>query len=148
MLIGGPWWRLFGTPILSRLTFVPGDMFDDVPAGDLYVLKTIIHDWDDARSVRVLQKCRDRLPDGGCVICADKVLPPMGDTSCSGAKFLDMLMMVSLPGRECTEVEWRSLYERAGLAVTSITTVSARSGESLIEGAVAPGRRGAYACAP
>jgi len=121
--------------MLARLTFVPGDMFDDVPSGDLYVLKTIIHDWDDARSIRVLETCRDRLPDGGRVICADKVLPPMGDTSCSGAKLLDMLMMVSLPGRERTEAEWRSLYERAGLAITSIVPVNPRSGESLIEGA-------------
>ena len=116
--------------VLSRVTFVPGDMFDDVPAGDLYVLKTVIHDWDD-----VLEKCRDRLPEGGRVVCADKVLPPMGDTSCSGTKLLDMLMMVSLLGKERTEVEWRSLYERADLAVTSIVTVNPRSGESIIEGA-------------
>ena len=120
--------------ILTRLAFVPGDMFDDVPAGDVYVLKTIIHDWDDARAIRVLQHCRARMPDGGRVICADKILPPMGDTSCSGAKLLDMLMMVSLPGRERTEAEWRSLYERAGLAVTAIVPVNPRSGESIIEG--------------
>ena len=58
----------------------------------------------------------------------------MGDTGCTGAKLLDMLMMVSLPGKERTEAEWRSLYERAGLAVTSIIPVNPHSGESLIEG--------------
>jgi hypothetical protein len=58
----------------------------------------------------------------------------MGDTSASGAKLLDMLMMVSLPGKERTEAEWRALYADAGLAVASITVINPRSGESLIEG--------------
>lgn len=71
-------------------------MFADVPSGDTYVLKTIIHDWDDARRVRVLGNCRARLPENGRVVCADKILPPMGDTGAGGSKLLDMLMMVSL----------------------------------------------------
>jgi hypothetical protein len=54
-----------------------------------------------------------------------------------------MLMMVSLPGKERTEAEWRALYAAAGLAVTSITPINPRSGESLIEGAP---RAGARAC--
>jgi hypothetical protein len=62
-----------------------------------------IHDWDDASCVRLLDNCRARLPAHGRVVCIDKVLPPMGDTSASGAKLLDMLMLVSLPGKERTE---------------------------------------------
>jgi hypothetical protein len=120
--------------IMARLAFVGGDMFVDVPRGDLYLLKTVIHDWDDARCVRVLRNCQANLPADGRVVCADKVLPPMGDTGCSGAKLLDMLMMVSLPGKERTEAEWRSLYDQAGLRVSSIVVVNARSGECLIEG--------------
>ena len=120
--------------IRSRLTFVGGDMFVAVPPGDTYVLKTIIHDWDDASCVRVLRHCLAQLPEGGRVVCADKILPPMGDTGASGSKLLDMLMMVSLPGKERTEAEWRALYHAAGLAVTSIAVVNPRSGESLIEG--------------
>jgi len=58
--------------IRSRLTFVGGDMFVDVPPGDTYILKTIIHDWDDASGIRVLRNCRAKLPAGGRVICADK----------------------------------------------------------------------------
>lgn len=45
-----------------------------------------------------------------------------------------MLMMVSLPGQERTEAEWRSLYEKANLRVTSIRAINPRSGESLIDG--------------
>jgi SAM-dependent methyltransferase len=123
--------------VLERVTFVGGDMFADVPPGDVYVLKTVIHDWDDARCVQVLQRCRARLPAAGRIICADKVLPPMGDTGASGSKLLDLLMMVSLPGKERTEAQWRVLYEQAGLRVASITVVNPRSGESIVEGVAA-----------
>jgi hypothetical protein len=89
--------------VLARLSFVAGDMFVDVPPGDTYVLKSIIHDWDDERCVGVLGNCAAKLPVGGRVLCIDRVLPPMGDTGAAGAKLLDLLMMVSLPGRERTE---------------------------------------------
>ena len=58
----------------------------------------------------------------------------MGDTGGSGAKLLDMLMMVSLPGKERTAAEWRALYARAGLEVTAIVVINPGSGASLIEG--------------
>lgn len=64
----------------------------------------------------------------------DNVLPPMGDTEASGTKLLDMLMMVSLPGKERTEAEWRALYAAAGLRLMAITLVNSRSGESIVEG--------------
>jgi O-methyltransferase domain/Dimerisation domain len=125
--------------LLARLHWVGGDMFTDVPPGDCYVLKAIIHDWDDAHCLRVLGNCRARLESDGRILCVDNVLPPLGDTGCSSTKFLDMLMMVSLPGKERTESEWRSLYARAGLRVASITLVNPRSGESIIEGVTASG---------
>ena len=120
--------------VRARLTFTGGDMFADLPPGDTYVLKSIIHDWDDERGVRVLSHCAAQLPPDGRVLCVDRVLPPMGDTGATGAKLLDMLMMVSLPGRERTEAEWRALYARAGLRLTSILPINPRSAESLIEG--------------
>jgi hypothetical protein len=123
--------------VLARLTFVAGDMFAEVPPGDVYVLKTVIHDWDDARCVQVLRDCRDRLPADGRIVCVDKVLPPMGDTSAAGAKLLDMLMLVSLPGKERTEAEWRALFERAGLRVAALTVINARSTDCIVEGVAA-----------
>ncbi len=68
------------------------------------------------------------------MICIDNVLPPLGDTGAAGTKLLDMLMMVSQPGKERTEAEWRSLYEQAGLGVDSVTCFNPRSGESIIVG--------------
>ena len=120
--------------ILDRLSFVGGDMFAEVPAADTYVLKAIVHDWDDASCLRVLDNCRAQLSDGGRILCGDNVLPPMGDTGGSGTKLLDMLMMVSLPGKERTEAEWRALYDAAGLRVERIVPINPRSAESIIEG--------------
>jgi hypothetical protein len=120
--------------VRPRLSFAGGDMFVDVPPGDTYLVKTIMHDWDDARCVRLLQNCRARLADGGRILGVDNVLPPMGDTGASGTKLLDMLMMVVLPGKERTEAEWRALYAAAGLRVTAITPINPRSVECLIEG--------------
>jgi hypothetical protein len=123
--------------VLARLTFVAGDMFAEVPPGDVYVLKTVIHDWDDDRCVQVLRNCRARLPADGRIVCVDKVLPPMGDSSATGAKLLDMLMLVSPPGKERTEAEWRALFERAGLRVASLTAINPRSADCVVEGVAA-----------
>jgi hypothetical protein len=120
--------------VRERLRFVGGDMFVDVPPGDTYVLRAVVHDWDDASVIRVLGHCRARLPGDGRILCVDNVLPPLGDTGCASTKLLDMLMMVSLPGKERTEAEWRALYEAAGLRLASITPINPRSGESVVEG--------------
>src|SRR5262249_23290557 len=65
--------------VLSRLSFVGGYMFAEVPAGDVYILKHTIHDWDDSRCIRLLRNCRDRMDADGRVYCVDAVLPPPGD---------------------------------------------------------------------
>ena len=118
----------------ARLSFVAGDMFADVPAADTYVVKTVMHDWDDASCVRMLKNCRARLAEGGRILGVDNVLPPMGDTGASGTKLLDLLMLVSLPGRERTEAEWRALFAAAGLALESMTRLNPPSVEYLIVG--------------
>jgi hypothetical protein len=97
-------------------------------------VKTVMHDWDDASGVRMLKNCRARLAEGGRILGVDNVLPPMGDTGASGTKLLDMLMMLSLPGKERTEAEWHAFYAGAGLRVASVTPIHPRSVESIIEG--------------
>lgn len=86
--------------VLGRLEFVGGDMFEEVPAADIYVLKHIIHDWDDARCLRLLENCREAMQGDGRLLCVDAVLPPMGDTSGVPAKFLDVDMIVFDMGKE------------------------------------------------
>jgi hypothetical protein len=121
----------------SRLSYQGGNMFDAVPPGDTYVLKHIVHDWDDARCERLLSLCRAGLTADakvGRVICVDAVLPPMGDVSGTAAKLLDLDMMVFIPGKERTRAQWEALYGAAGLEIVSVTPLQDNFGTSIIEG--------------
>ena len=122
------------TGVQSRMRFEGGDMFEDVPGGQVYILKHIIHDWDDARCTRLLQNCRARMQEPGRLLCVDAVLPPMGDTGSAPAKLLDLNMMVFIPGKERTEAQWQALYREAGFRITSITPLNDNFGTSIVEG--------------
>ncbi len=121
--------------LLARMEFAGGDMFESVPAGDVFVLKHIIHDWDDRRCQELLANCAASMSEGGRVICVDVVLPPMGDTGAVAGKLLDLDMMVFIPGMERTETQWRELYASVGLEIVSITPIQDNFGTSIIEGA-------------
>ncbi len=120
--------------VLSRLQFVGGDVFEDVPEAEVYIMKHIIHDWDDARCIQLLRHCHDRMQGDGRVICVDAVLPPMGDTGGVPAKFLDLNMLVTIPGKERTRVEWEELYKATGFTVVSVTPIHDNFGTSIVEG--------------
>jgi SAM-dependent methyltransferase len=126
--------------VLRRLEFVGGNMFEEVPRGDVFVLKHIIHDWDDTRSIQLLRNCRRSMDGDGRVLCVDAVLPPLGDTSGVPAKLLDLNMLVFDMGKERTEEEWKKLYAAADLEVASITPLSDNFGTSIIEGRKAAAR--------
>lgn len=120
--------------VCSRIEFVGGDMFEKVPPAEAYIMKHIIHDWDDDRCVRLLKNCRAGMVGTGRVICVDVVLPPMGDTGGAAAKFLDLDMMVFIPGKERTESQWKALFESADLKINSMTPLQDNFGTSIIEG--------------
>lgn len=121
--------------VARRLSFQGGDMFADVPpGGDAYVLKLILHNWDDESCARILRNICARLAPGGRVIAIDTVLPPLGDTSDVPSKLLDLNMMLLLPGKERTRVEWETLYRGAGLAITALIPVPDAFNIFVIEG--------------
>ena len=120
--------------IASRLECVGGDMFESVPRGDAYVLKHIIHDWDDDRCVRVLRNCRENMDGDGRIFCVDTVLPPMGDTSAAAGKILDIMVLLAIGGRERTRAQWEALYGAAGLRISRITPLQDNFGTSIVEG--------------
>jgi len=120
--------------VARRLTYVAGDMFKEVPAADAYVLKLIMHDWDDASCAAVLANVCARLDKGGRVICIDNVMPPLGDVSDVPQKLLDVNMMLLLPGKERTRVEWEALYRGAGLSITAMIPVPDAFNMFVIEG--------------
>src|SRR5204863_3579093 len=84
--------------IANRLEYVGGDMFESVPPADVYIMKHIIHDWDDERNIRLLRNCRQSMLGDGRMICVDSVLPPMGNAEGTPAKLLDLLMLVFISG--------------------------------------------------
>ena len=99
--------------------FVAGSFFDTVPAGDTYVLGAILHDWDDERATQILRTIRVAAPQNARVVIRDAVIPPGNDPH--GNKWLDLLMLVLLRGRERTEEEWRLLLAQSDFDVVSIS---------------------------
>ena len=123
--------------VTSRLEYVGGDMFIGVPRADAYVLKHIIHDWDDEHCHRLLSNCFSSMDGAGRLICVDSVLPPLGDTSATPAKFLDLMMMSLIRGKERTLQQWEELYRSAGFRVISVIPLHDNFGTSIVEGAKA-----------
>jgi hypothetical protein len=95
----------------DRCTFVAGSFFDAVPDGDVYLLSTILHDWDDASAVAILRTIRAAGDDKRLVLL-ESVIEPGNEPD--GAKWLDLLMLVISGGRERDETQWRALLEQGG----------------------------------
>jgi hypothetical protein len=105
--------------IAKRCTLTGGDMFVSVPAGaDAYILKYILHNWDDEHCVRILSNCRDAMGAKGRVLVADAVVSPGGQAD--WGKLLDIQMMVVVPGKERTKEEFAALFKRSGLKLTRV----------------------------
>ena len=97
----------------ERLSFVAGSFFERVPEGDAYVLSAILHDWDDERATAILSTIRAAARPGARVLIVESVVPPGNEPD--DAKWLDVLMLTLLSGRERDEQEWRALLGGAGV---------------------------------
>lgn len=107
------------------------NMFEEVPAGgDVYVLKRILHDWDDATCVGLLRRCRDAMTPSGRVLVVDAIVAPRGVPD--PVHISDLLMMTLLPGRERNEAEFRELLGAAGLRQSRVIRTPAMLG--IVEG--------------
>ena len=102
----------------ERCTFVAGSFFDRVPEGDVYVLSTILHDWDDAAAARILETIRAHAPAGARLFVIDAVVRDGNEPD--GAKWLDLLMLALFAGRERDENQWRALLSAGGFEPVSI----------------------------
>ena len=122
---------LDGAGLGQRCELVAGDFFESVVAGgDAYVLKWIVHDWDDEHAVRILERCRRAMSGAGRLLLVETVIPPGNDPS--SGKLADLAMMVWTGGKERTEAEYRSLLAAAGFELTRV--VPTPSSLSVIEG--------------
>jgi hypothetical protein len=108
------------TGLSERLTAVGGDFFADVPEADLYVLKHVLHDWNDEQCGKILANVSRRLRPDGKVLVIEMVIPD--DGSPSAAQLMDLNMLALLPGRERTAKEYASLLGSAGLRLAELRT--------------------------
>ena len=107
-----------------------GSFFESVPKGaDAYILRHIIHDWDDQKSIQILRRCREAMASGGKVLVVESVIPP-GDEPHPG-KWLDIIMLAVPGGRERTRAEYETLLAAAGLKLERV--VATRSPVSVVE---------------
>ena len=115
--------------VSDRVEKVPGDFFKQVPAADAYILKHIIHDWDDERSVLIMKNVRSAMQGHGKLLIVETVVPEGNEPHYS--KLLDLEMLTSPGGKERTEAEYRDLLAQAEFSLTRI--MPTKSPFSIIE---------------
>src|SRR5262245_27309111 len=102
--------------VADRCAVVGGSFFDDVPRhGNVYILKQIVHDWDDERAGAILRCCRQGMPLGARLLIVERRLPERAVPGPAAEVFLtDLGMLVMTGGRERTEAELAMLLANAG----------------------------------
>ena len=102
-----------------------------IPEGaDTYLMRHIIHDWDDEKSLTILRNCHAVLPADGKLLVVESVIPP-GNQRFAG-KFLDLVMLLIPGGKERTEAEYRVLFDEAGFELSRIVPTNTEL--SIVEG--------------
>ena len=113
----------------DRVQTATGDFFVEVPAADAYMLRHIIHDWDDERSVKILQSIHRAMLGNGKLLIIEMVVPEGNEPHPS--KILDLEMLTLPGGLERTASEYGALVGRAGFRIERI--IPSQSAFSIIE---------------
>jgi len=103
----------------DRIRVKSGDFFGSAPPADLYLLKYILHDWDDASSVRILTQIRRAMNAGGRVVLVEMRLGEIGEPGFG--PLVDVNMLVVTGGRERTRSEYEKLLAAANLKLDKVT---------------------------
>jgi hypothetical protein len=122
--------------LARRCRAIAGDFFESVPRGnELYVLKNVLHDWDDESALAILKNCRRAIDDSGKLLVIENVLPDANEVSFGS--LLDLNMLVMCGGQERTGAEFRRLLQASGFRVARVLATMAPV--SIIEATPAPG---------
>ena len=120
--------------VSDRCRIVAGDFFDRVPeGGDAYVLKAIVHDWEDEQAAAILRTCRRAIAPGAVLLVIEREVGAPNEAP--EAKFSDLNMLVAPGGQERSLDEFASLFAAAGFRFVGATP--SESGYNVIEGAPA-----------
>ena len=121
--------RIESLGLTGRCSVCSGDFFKEVPQADAYIMKHIIHDWEDGKATTILKNIHKASPADARVILLEGVIAPGNEPSLG--KWLDLEMLLMPGGKERTEEEYRALFAGAGFKVTRF--VETKSPLSVIE---------------
>jgi hypothetical protein len=122
--------RVRSAGLAERCKLVPGDFFQGVPAGaDVYVLKHVLHDWDDEKAAAILRNCAEAVPAHGKLLVIETILQE--DDGQPVEKLMDLAMMLQTGGAERSEPAYAALCKQAGLRIERV--IPTRSPCSVLE---------------
>jgi hypothetical protein len=117
--------------VAERVQFVGGDFFSEIPvSADMYLLKSVLHDWEDAECRMILESCRAAMPGHATLFVIERLLPARAEDD-PPAVMIDLDMMAITGGRERSLAELDGLVSRSGLAVSKV--LPTRLGFSVVE---------------
>lgn len=109
--------------LADRCSVHAGSFFESIPSdADGYVLKHVLHDWNDSDSMRILTNCRKAMKNDSKLLVIEAVIPE-GNVPHPG-KFMDINMMAMTGGKERTLKEFATLFDQAGLKLHSVTATN------------------------
>lgn len=118
--------RMASLGLDERIEYVTGSFFESIPAGcDTYLMKNIIHDWNDERSTLILENCRRAISNDGKLLLIERMIPDHLGTSIEQQSIArsDLNMLIGPGGKERTETEFRTLLSSAGFHLNRIIPV-------------------------
>jgi hypothetical protein len=105
----------------GRVSYVEGSFFESVPSGaDLYLLKSIVHDWDDERATAILARCAEAMKESARLVLIERF---QNAGSSLGTAMSDLHMLLMFGARERTTDEYAALLDAAGLRMTKTITL-------------------------
>jgi hypothetical protein len=124
---------LLNRGLVDRSDALGGSFFIEVPAGyDAYILKSILHDWDDAKAMEILKTCRQAIPHHGRLLIVEEVVVP-GQVVGNPHRFVDLEMLVHFGGKERTQSDYEKLMRSAGFSLERVVPIE-DSFFSVVEG--------------
>lgn len=133
-VVAGATTVLHGAGIADRCAIVAGDFFVSVPTGaDAYILRQIIHDWNDDQAIHILKNCRRALHGRGKVVVVERRLGH-DYREALPVLHLDLQMLVNLGGGERTDEEYDVLFAAAGFQLTTIIPLHDSAQFTVFEG--------------
>jgi len=114
-----------GGDLKARTTMDPCNFFEQIPRGcRAYLMKSVIHDWDDDQARIILTNCRKAIPDNGVLLLVEWDL--LGENVPSNGKFIDIVMLILTGGRERSVDEYRELLASAGFRLSRVVPTAAQ----------------------